>query len=398
MDGRELLNAAFGEIALDYVAFAEQPPARRAGGIKWLGIAAACVAIVLAMLPFVMKISRNEPPIDPSLGHTHEFVASEVVLPTCTERGYTVYRCTVEGCEETELREFTEATGHLEFDTVTVENKCVVGGYKADRCLGCGIEVNKREFTTARLHDFEECEDGYVCAHCGEVRKESEMPPTFAQLVQSIRVEKILVKGDINELTLGTLSGDGKELGDGRFYLEYMVAEYAEIWKDSLYGEKYLRVHLDESLGGTSIYAKVNGARYKEITAEFSVRLGELNRYGKYVDWSGYWRWDHDRERTVHYSFFVDENGVLTFANSEYSLQLDSKNFAHLKLVYRFDKNSYDVYIDGVLCDSDVPIFEDGCEYAGEFMPEKFVYGSTVDGEEYDLGYLDLGSLVIYTD
>ncbi len=398
MDGRELLNAAFGEIALDYVTFAEQPPARRAGGIKWLGIVAACVAVILALLPFVMRISKNAPPIDPSLGHTHEFGASEVVPPTCTERGYTVYRCTVDGCEETELREFTEATGHLEFDTVTVENKCLVVGYKADRCLGCGIEVNKREFTVARLHDFEESEDGYVCANCGEGRKESEMPPTFAQLIQSIKVEKILVKGDINELTLGTLSGYGQSLDDGKFNINYMVARYAEIWKDSLYGEKYVRVHLDDSLGGTSNIATVNGYRYKEITAEFSVRLGEMNKDGKYVDWSGFWRWKRNHEQINHYSFFVDENGVLTFANSDYSLQLDSKNFAHLKLVYRFDRNSYDVYIDGVLCDSDIAIFEDGCEYANEFMPQTFVYGSTEYGEGRDGGYFDLGSLVIYTD
>jgi hypothetical protein len=211
-------------------------------------------------------------------------------------------------------------------------------------------------------------------------------------------VEKIRVKGDINELTLGTLSGSTQSLDDGKFIINYMVARYAEIWKDSLYGEKYLRVHLDESLGGTSIYATVNGARYKEITAEFSVRLGEMNKDGKYVDWSGFWRWYHGSEQINHYSFTANENGVLTFANSGYSLQLNSKNFAHLKLVYRFDRNSYDIYIDGVLCDSDIAIFEDGCEYAEEFMPQSFVYGSTEYGEGRDLGYLDLGSLVIYTD
>ncbi len=43
-------------------------------------------------------------------GCTHEYAPAETVAPTCTERGYTIYRCSVCGGEE--FRDFTAARGH----------------------------------------------------------------------------------------------------------------------------------------------------------------------------------------------------------------------------------------------------------------------------------------------
>lgn len=43
-------------------------------------------------------------------GCTHEYAPAETVAPTCTERGYTIYRCSVCGGEE--FRDFTPARGH----------------------------------------------------------------------------------------------------------------------------------------------------------------------------------------------------------------------------------------------------------------------------------------------
>ena len=43
-------------------------------------------------------------------GCTHEYAPAETVSPTCTERGYTIYRCSVCGGEE--FRDFTAARGH----------------------------------------------------------------------------------------------------------------------------------------------------------------------------------------------------------------------------------------------------------------------------------------------
>lgn len=42
----------------------------------------------------------------------HELIESKVVLPTCTERGYTIYKCKVDGCTYEEKRDETAALGH----------------------------------------------------------------------------------------------------------------------------------------------------------------------------------------------------------------------------------------------------------------------------------------------
>ena len=42
----------------------------------------------------------------------HELIESKVVLPTCTERGYTIYKCKADGCTYEEKRDETAALGH----------------------------------------------------------------------------------------------------------------------------------------------------------------------------------------------------------------------------------------------------------------------------------------------
>ncbi len=54
-------------------------------------------------------------------------ITTEVVAPTCTEEGYTLVKCTVEGCDYSEKIDVVEATGHTE---VAFGN----GGIKCDVC------------------------------------------------------------------------------------------------------------------------------------------------------------------------------------------------------------------------------------------------------------------------
>ena len=133
----------------------------------------------------------------------HEFVAGEVVAPTCEAGGYTVYTC-VNGCNKTENRDEKPALGHEEIETVTkptcittgfttvtcsrcdlnkktdetnpidhvfdvkvevVNPTCTEGGYTVYGCSSgaCGRTENRDE-TAARGHSYE---DG-VCTGCGE--------------------------------------------------------------------------------------------------------------------------------------------------------------------------------------------------------------------------------------
>ena len=92
------------------------------------------------------KVSGTEHVVDEATGHDldennvckvcgtdlHEcnLVASETVAPTCTEGGYTVYRCDHANCTMHENRDFTEATGHsMQAATCTAPATCSKCGH-----------------------------------------------------------------------------------------------------------------------------------------------------------------------------------------------------------------------------------------------------------------------------
>ena len=81
--------------------------------------------------------AENEPA--PCNEGEHELIESKVVLPTCTERGYTIYKCKVDGCTYEEKRDETAALGH-ELKEVSIQeataDKPGVITYKCQR-QGC---------------------------------------------------------------------------------------------------------------------------------------------------------------------------------------------------------------------------------------------------------------------
>ena len=83
------------------------------------------------------RAAENEPA--PCNEGEHELIESKVVLPTCTERGYTIYKCKVDGCPYEENRDETAALGH-ELKEVSIQeataDKPGVITYKCQR-QGC---------------------------------------------------------------------------------------------------------------------------------------------------------------------------------------------------------------------------------------------------------------------
>lgn len=83
------------------------------------------------------RAAENEPA--PCNEGEHELIESKVVLPTCTERGYTIYKCKVDGCTYEEKRDETAALGH-ELKEVSIQeataDKPGVITYKCQR-QGC---------------------------------------------------------------------------------------------------------------------------------------------------------------------------------------------------------------------------------------------------------------------
>ena len=93
----------------------------------------------------------------PELGHSFE---TSVVAPTCTQRGYTLYTCTREGCGYTEQGAWTDALGHAWDDgVITTPATAYKTGVKTFSCTRCG---ETRTETIPALQT-EPCDGGPTC-------------------------------------------------------------------------------------------------------------------------------------------------------------------------------------------------------------------------------------------
>ena len=119
--------------------------------------------------------------------HVHSYT-SEIVAPTCTDQGYTIYTCTV--CSESYKDNYIGATGHTEETVAAVAATCTTAGKTEGKvCSVCGEVLVAQEEIPALGHKTEvrgavepSCtEAGYtgdeVCSICGETIKEGEVIP-----------------------------------------------------------------------------------------------------------------------------------------------------------------------------------------------------------------------------
>lgn len=100
-------------------------------------------------------------------GHKHKWKKEKTVAPTCTEQGYTVYKCEYNifgiGCTETKKDNFVSALGHDMSDWIVVKATCTTAGekYKACQRSGCTYKVVEEGYAEAHPaldHDFEGAE------------------------------------------------------------------------------------------------------------------------------------------------------------------------------------------------------------------------------------------------
>lgn len=100
-------------------------------------------------------------------GHKHKWKKEKTVAPTCTEQGYTVYKCEYNifgiGCTETKKADFVSALGHDMSDWIVVEATCTTAGEKYQVCQrsGCNHKVVEEGYAEAHPalgHDFEGAE------------------------------------------------------------------------------------------------------------------------------------------------------------------------------------------------------------------------------------------------
>ena len=100
-------------------------------------------------------------------GHKHKWKKEKTVAPTCTEQGYTVYKCEYNifgiGCTATKKDDFVSALGHDMSDWIVVKATCTTAGekYKVCQRSGCHhtvVEDGYAEAYPALGHDFEGAE------------------------------------------------------------------------------------------------------------------------------------------------------------------------------------------------------------------------------------------------
>lgn len=100
-------------------------------------------------------------------GHKHKWKKEKTVAPTCTEQGYTVYKCEYNifgiGCTETKKADFVSALGHDMSDWIVVKATCTTAGekYKVCQRSDCNHKVVEEGYAEAHPaldHDFEGAE------------------------------------------------------------------------------------------------------------------------------------------------------------------------------------------------------------------------------------------------
>ena len=82
----------------------------------------------------------------------HYYARYSMVTPTCTQKGYTIYKCT--GCGDSYDGDFIEAKGH-DYESKIVKPTCTAQGYTRYTCKTCGNTYTDN-FVEAEGHQYGE--------------------------------------------------------------------------------------------------------------------------------------------------------------------------------------------------------------------------------------------------
>ncbi len=86
----------------------------------------------------------------PATGHNYS--KTDVVNPTCTDKGHTVHTCTNPGCDAFYVDDYTAVIDHVMEKTETVNATCTTDGYVAYKCNNCTYET--KEILPATGHSW----------------------------------------------------------------------------------------------------------------------------------------------------------------------------------------------------------------------------------------------------
>lgn len=159
--------------------------------------------------------------------HTHSY-KSKIVEPTCTERGYTEYRCS---CGDSYKDSYTDALGHS-FTEQNVEPTCTGGGYTLLTCSRCKTTVTT-DATPALGHDYHDTvvepttsSQGYTehtCSRCGDSYRDNYKD----KLKEIYDLQAVIEYGCFYAQSLGFTIDRSMSLSNSGYYPGYYGGGYS---------------------------------------------------------------------------------------------------------------------------------------------------------------------------
>ena len=206
----------------------------------------------------------------PATGHSYNKV---VTAPTCTEKGYTTYTCSV--CGDSYVADYVDALGH-KYNAVVTKPTCTEKGYTTYTCSVCG-DSYVADYVDALGHSYSEAEFVWTEDSSAEYGWTVTAAKTCANCSDKLITEVTITRTSYKELVASAVFTDGSTASDtkiicGDITLVSISGSGAVITEDNLvYG---LAAGLD-SIDGY-VAASANGCEVKVTKSGDKIGTGTL--------------------------------------------------------------------------------------------------------------------------
>ncbi len=201
-------------------------------------------------------------PVRPSYGHSHSYAAT-VTAPTCTEKGYTTYKCS---CGSSFVGSYVDAKGHTEVTDAAVAATCTATGLtEGKHCSECNEIFVKQEVVPALAHDYK---DG-VCTVCKA--KDPSVNP-FKDVAETSPYADAISWAYANDITKGK-TDDSFGVNDGCTRAQIVTLLWREAGSPAAAADTvnpFTDVSADSEYYDAIMWAIANGITYGTTTTTFS--------------------------------------------------------------------------------------------------------------------------------
>ena len=206
----------------------------------------------------------------PATGHSYDKV---VTAPTCTEKGYTTYTCSV--CGDSYVADYIDALGH-KYNAVVTNPTCTEKGYTTYTCSVCG-DSYVADYVDALGHSYSEAEFVWTEDSSAEYRWTVTAAKTCANCSDKLIAEVTITRTSYKELVASAVFTDGSTASDtkiicGDITLAVINGSGAVITNDKfIYG---LAAGLDSIYG--YVAASADGCEVKVTKSGDKIGTGTL--------------------------------------------------------------------------------------------------------------------------